>query len=959
MRNYQYINRERVNPIDLNLLGQTYNTLEQGHLKAVEAASELQTAMASLDLNEAEDAWRQQRINEIRQTIADNTTFGNAYGALDDIIAKRGDLTSDVGLIGRLRAQQDYKVYQQKVDSSNIPEHYKDYYKKLNPYYYQDKYDNKGNVIGGSKWESNSEPVATQDYNTLMQLAIKYASPHKSNSIVTRYLNADNSITTTPKDPNATPVLYDTTTYSIQELTKEDLRSGLEAALKGAPEYLASLQQDYKIALDDYKNNNNGLYNVKSAKGGHMTFEEFKNSIFEPMYDANSYKYINLESQKSNTQLLKDYNAAFGNKSKNSDYYDSSSLLPYANSGDNINYRDRSVVLALNGVKNADKELRNIYQTKFKNNPNANELINSISVKNPAAFKNILPQLLGETYSNLNIDLSDRNAVLTALSESGRSEQDVELDMEYYDSIIEPYKKLQVIYAEDIHNANKFNEQHGGTKSWAAVNTMSSILSGEFKSENDMDEYEKRFYNEYSNLIDQYFPEDSTAMIWTISDEKANNSMNEILNNNPLLKKYVEITTSTNGDYAFILSKDHKELFYEFADAITQARNSRNKWHKQWQDIKSEFSTHGDHLGYISTDGKNKKYTTIPVTGHSKSSAARYYGSGNFRQFLTAPQTVQPYLTLIDTGIIEDTEDILQGAMMFRDRLNRYTDDKLTYTEKPIEALTFTGATPQAVQAYADNAKANELGLDNEELAKYIRNNNTIIDGAKETILNNIKSSGFVNCKIKQLNDEGLLIDLHGEELNELRTELITNAEDSQIDIMFDPEVGKFVNRVSYNYKDEDDKINHRVFTIEYSEDGPLNNLNNDPYLNSRKDFMLSYVENRDIRIGNYMGENDIYAVPISKGIFGIQIEGSDDFKHIIDTNTKQGKNDLELLIRLNYLTDTFNNFVQYYYGIDEKTSNDIINEYKSLLGYFTNIDISNKDIRDMLDKSIEKECIY
>ena len=104
MKNFNYINRESVAPVNLEVLGRTYDTLEQGHKETVKAASELEVTMANLDLNEAESEWRQQKIAEIQQTVTDNTTYGNAYGALDDVIAKAGNIASDQGMIGRLNA---------------------------------------------------------------------------------------------------------------------------------------------------------------------------------------------------------------------------------------------------------------------------------------------------------------------------------------------------------------------------------------------------------------------------------------------------------------------------------------------------------------------------------------------------------------------------------------------------------------------------------------------------------------------------------------------------------------------------------------------------------------------------------------------------------------------------------------------------------------------------------------
>lgn len=131
--------RPVVNPIDLEKLGQAYDTLEQGHLKAIDTASAVEAELAKLDLNEAEDEWRQQQVNKIRSAITDNSTYGNAYGALDDVIRENGSIMSNPGMIGRLRAQQDYKKYIDNLEKrTDIPEDYKAYFKEQNTYNYKD-----------------------------------------------------------------------------------------------------------------------------------------------------------------------------------------------------------------------------------------------------------------------------------------------------------------------------------------------------------------------------------------------------------------------------------------------------------------------------------------------------------------------------------------------------------------------------------------------------------------------------------------------------------------------------------------------------------------------------------------------------------------------------------------------------------------------------------------------------
>ena len=164
MNTVQFIQRDYIPKVDLETLNKSYNTLEQGHKEAVKAASDLEVAMANLDLNEAESEWRQQKINEIKQTVADNTIYGNSYAALDNIIMQAGNLASDQGMIGRLQAQKDYKAFKERVENDKtLPQDYKDYYLENNPYYYKDNYDKQGNIIGGTKWTPISNPTNKSD----------------------------------------------------------------------------------------------------------------------------------------------------------------------------------------------------------------------------------------------------------------------------------------------------------------------------------------------------------------------------------------------------------------------------------------------------------------------------------------------------------------------------------------------------------------------------------------------------------------------------------------------------------------------------------------------------------------------------------------------------------------------------------------------------------------------------
>ena len=292
MRTFQYINRDIVNPIDLNTLSKTYSTLEQGHQQAVKAASDLQIEMAKLPLNEAEDAWRQQRISEIQQTIADNTTFGNAYGALDDIIAKAGNLSSDAGMIGRLRAQQDYKTYLDNLNKrTDLPEADKEYFREKNKYYYADKYDDKGNVIGGSKWTPIEQEVASPDMVKMMGQAIRIAAKDAGGSNTVYYKDASGNYTTN-SNLSVDGLPYVNKSGKYEKLTKEKLMLAMDSVIANTPGAIEGLEQDYKVANWRHnKNNVGGVDETTDEKGLKLNFNQYLEKRLTGFYQSASYSH--------------------------------------------------------------------------------------------------------------------------------------------------------------------------------------------------------------------------------------------------------------------------------------------------------------------------------------------------------------------------------------------------------------------------------------------------------------------------------------------------------------------------------------------------------------------------------------------------------------------------------------------------------------------------------------------
>lgn len=316
MKGFNYINTEYVPTVDLNTLGNTFNTLEQGHKEAIKTASNLQAEMAKLELNEAENEWRQQKISEIQQLVDNNTVFGNSAAALDDIVIKAGNLASDAGMIGRLQAQKDYTDFKNRViNDKTLPEDYKEYYLENNPYYYKDIVDEKtGKVISGTKWNPNISPTAVVDLSSLISKGLQWAARESGSYNQVRWLDKNGNPTTNPNEV-FDGEYYDDTTHSFEKLDRSKIEAGIRAAIESTPGAKESLQQDYDIALWKHKkaiNATKGKYNIVSDvtddNGITLSPQQYLNKRISPaLYAA---EYYNTTRKTTYGNGLKTYKAA-------------------------------------------------------------------------------------------------------------------------------------------------------------------------------------------------------------------------------------------------------------------------------------------------------------------------------------------------------------------------------------------------------------------------------------------------------------------------------------------------------------------------------------------------------------------------------------------------------------------------------------------------------------------------
>nr|DAM37521.1 MAG TPA: hypothetical protein [Crassvirales sp.] len=274
MNTFQYQSRNYTPRVDLATLGKSIDTLEQGHKEAIKTASALETAVANLDMNEAEDGFKQQLVGEIQNTIKENTLFGNSYGALDDLIMKQGNIASDGRVIGRLRSNAAKKEYDAKVDAMAIPDGMKQMYKDENPYYYVDGDvdERTGKVKPGQKWEAKTNPVKTIPMAEIQKYALSIAAKDAGGGESISFLDADGKETFDPTK-SADGAMYRKVGTKYERLTKDKIDKAMQVAIQSIPGAEDSLRQDYKYGLYQLDNQRKDL--VKAGKKENPYMEGF------------------------------------------------------------------------------------------------------------------------------------------------------------------------------------------------------------------------------------------------------------------------------------------------------------------------------------------------------------------------------------------------------------------------------------------------------------------------------------------------------------------------------------------------------------------------------------------------------------------------------------------------------------------------------------------------------------
>lgn len=299
-----YIQRDYVPRVDLQTLGNTYNTLEQGHQQAIKTASDLEVTLANLDLNEKEAGWRQNKLNQIRQTVADNTLYGNSYSALDDLVKQQGDIMSDGGTIGRIKAQKAYKENLARIDAAAIPEGMKQMFREENPYHYEDGPVDpvSGRVLEGKEWTPNTRPVNTIDRYAFMTQVLKNVAAESGKGESVMFLDANGKPTPDYRQ-SATGEIFKQVGTKWERLPKDKIKRAINAARQMVARAEDSFRQDYRYEEWKYdkeveKAKQTGgddtpyVEGFTDKDGNKLSYESWLDKQFDSFANAASYNHV-------------------------------------------------------------------------------------------------------------------------------------------------------------------------------------------------------------------------------------------------------------------------------------------------------------------------------------------------------------------------------------------------------------------------------------------------------------------------------------------------------------------------------------------------------------------------------------------------------------------------------------------------------------------------------------------
>lgn len=702
---FQTTNRQYVPEYDLAEVAKTYDTLQARHDQAIAQTSALKTEFANIQLNAAEDGWKQNKLNEIQAALEDNLYEGSAAYALDDVVAKYGDIRSDAGLLGRIRANQEYEQWNKELDASSLSEDYKEYFRKNNPYYYKDKVDDKGNVIGGTSWKPIKQWVNPFDYGAAMTRAIQLTAKEKGGGSQMYYIDAKGNRTTDPAQASNAMYLNEVS-GQWEKLDENKIKEMFYGIVESTPGAKAAIRQDYEVATDYYKTTGDDKYGIKGTNGYNLTEQEFVANKINPM--ASAAAYYNQVSSSTYSEGIGAYLAKHG-----------------------------QTTIATSAVTDYSKLTPNLDSPGYKENPliyRNQAPIEKTSIKSQA--QGIIGQYFPDTdFKNFNtddfkkkinadnsLDLNTKRTLLNAAD----AYQDAVSFLSDFVKDVDP----RFIPYIDVYNQ---------IESGAAIDTSTT------------------FGKEVSNSVDNFFT-DSDYIYAEITD---GDLVDKFIANyeggvSALEALGITITNSSNGGRQIRLNSNNKESFFKWSQFVQEIQAEKPWYDKIGNDFKNYFGA-GDKIARVK-DGKSTDINIAEVTN----SIDRNVVPGS--NFIDRPDMDSD---LVESFLINNL-NMAESAIRFAPRLlapanfnrmfattNRlYNDAEKVYNTKLKDSNIFTSV--EVVQGPSPRANSMLALYKTTQDEKYKKQ----YDQEVEDAANNLLNIGLTQYGVYELDESGRYDDI-------------------------------------------------------------------------------------------------------------------------------------------------------------------------------------------------------
>ena len=643
-----YVNREQtyIPSYNLETAASSFQTLEQGHLNAIQTTSELKNAIGQLDLNETEEDFRQTLYNEIESTVENNTMYGNAYFALDDIIKKSGDITSNPELIGRLNAQKAYKDNIAAIDArTDITDDVKAMSKAISPYYYRDKQT--GELINNGVWKPGYNPVRSYDINETLQLVSKYVSPDSGQNTVTTFLDV-NGNPTTQWVPGQSIGVLNTTTGAWERVSEDKLRAAWDAAIAANPGIMASLRQDYEVGQWKYNQTGEDTYSVIGQDGSRITFDEYVNRIIDPYVKAKSY-YNTKSTVNWNDATIKAYNAQLAATAA---------------------AQTENQIPSFDGIKGT------AYNAELKNDTITRDVttINQGTSQIRSYIAN-LPGINQYAIDLNKINLNKPEQTRTALVNAG-------LPVEQVNTIMDEYNRISNFTHGERTNYNELNDNYSqrGIAARKLIDAMNTGIEYDLSDLPDNNAYQ-RWGKRYAEMKDKIF---SNGNLYAKLDKKTFDNFIASLGGLDNARSLGYNIQMEDNKYLIGLDEKNSSQLFNFIKGLNTAYKDNSLWRK----VKNVV-TFGSiaKIGYIDETGDFKTFSN----GENRSKLGEdifdvLLGFENKLQNIATRQNISnEALTYIESGT--NYPGAVPEAVMANNRALTTTDSKEFNFQKNVSEL--------------------------------------------------------------------------------------------------------------------------------------------------------------------------------------------------------------------------------------------------------------------------------